>query len=457
MRALRRDHEHAEHRDRPRRQDPRHVCGCRCRECGDGGAEAHGADLRERGARDSGAHSVGHCGGFGVAIVAVHGLTGRAADRRDELRPIVLEPARRPAGDSMLMRSAAAVDVLGNRLPLTQGTGHHPVDHVVNLRLDLPRHICHHVALELVLDPRLVHQVRQASDAQRVVEEAHTAILELVENVVDLRQPELELSSEIGPIGFELPIDVVDRGDVVPEQRHPAINRRASRLRQASADAEGIEKLQAQALTFVEGRADVVFELVETIVRDRLANRLAKLLPQSATRRHGEDGRLRSECLGLFGDEDANLLTLLGSLEDIDLVHHDDDLLAPVLDGLEERALRLGERPVGGGHEETRSARGTNSVVSRSCSRKIALVPGVSTMVNSLRSETGALITSAPDESAPRCGAAPYRNICSFVVVGVAPSSRTRAPTSAFTNALLPALNSPMTTRRKSCSSCARD
>ena len=108
------------------------------------------------------------------------------------------------------MRSAAAVDVLGHRLPLTQGTRHHPVDHVVHLRLDLPRHIGHHVALELVLDPRLVHQVRQASDAQRVVEEAHAAILELVENVVDLRQPELELSREIGAIDLELAIDVVD-------------------------------------------------------------------------------------------------------------------------------------------------------------------------------------------------------------------------------------------------------
>ena len=68
----------------------------------------------------------------------------------------------------------------------------------------------------------------------------------------------------------------------------------------------------------------------------------------------------------------------------------------------------LGERPVGGGHEqhEIRAAARTR-VVSRSCSRKIALVPGVSTMVSSLSSETGALMTSAPDVSAPRCGAAP--------------------------------------------------
>src|SRR3954470_4285987 len=39
-------------------------------------------------------------------------------------------------------------------------------------------------------------------------------------------------------------------------------------------------------------------------------------------------------------------------------------------------------------------------------------------------------------------------------VVGVTPSSKTRSPSSAFTNALLPALNSPTTTIMKSSSSC---
>ena len=103
----------------------------------------------------------------------------------------------------------------------------------------------------------------------------------------------------------------------------------------------------------------------------------------------------------------------------------------------------------------TRSACGTNSLVSRSCSRKIALVPGVSTMLMSRRNGTGAAMTSAPEASAVRDGVSPYSRICSRVVVGVTPSSSTRAPTSALTNALLPALNSPMTTRRNRRSSCA--
>ena len=44
----------------------------------------------------------------------------------------------------------------------------------------------------------------------------------------------------------------------------------------------------------------------------------------------------------------------------------------------------------------TRSARGTNSVVSRSCSRMIAFVPGVSTIWMSRSSSAGAVITRMP-------------------------------------------------------------
>ena len=47
----------------------------------------------------------------------------------------------------------------------------------------------------------------------------------------------------------------------------------------------------------------------------------------------------------------------------------------------------------------TKSARGTNSVVRRSCSRMIALVPGVSTMWMSLRKSTGTATVRIPEGS----------------------------------------------------------
>ena len=210
------------------------------------------------------------------------------------------------------MRGAAAGHVLGDALPLTQRARHHPVDHVVHLRLDPLRRIGHDVTLELALDPRLVQQVGQPSHAQRVVEEPDTAILELLEHVVDLGEAELELPREVGTVDVELTVDVVHGGQIVAQNGHPSVDRLPRRLRQAQADPERIEELQPQAFLLVERRADVAFELVEAIVRHRLANGLPQLLPERATRRHGEDRRLGAEqCARVLGDEAPDLLALI--------------------------------------------------------------------------------------------------------------------------------------------------
>ena len=64
-------------------------------------------------------------------------------------------------------------------------------------------------------------------------------------------------------------------------------------------------------------------------------------------RAHGEDGRPRADrLLRRVRDERQHLIEIFGALEDIHLVHDDDDLLAPFADGRDERALRFGERPI---------------------------------------------------------------------------------------------------------------
>ena len=72
--------------------------------------------------------------------------------------------------------------------------------------------------------------------------------------------------------------------------------------------------------------------------------------------------------------------------------------------------------------KRTRSDRGTNSVVSRSCSRMIAFVPGVSTMWTSRSSSTGAVTTWRPSGPVPRVTVSPYFNTWICAVVGVTPS-----------------------------------
>ena len=100
----------------------------------------------------------------------------------------------------------------------------------------------------------------------------------------------------------------------------------------------------------------------------------------------------------------------------------------------------------------TRSDRGTNSAVIASCSRMIALVPGVSTMWISRRIGRGG------DDVQDGFADLPLERVAVLQHVDLRGRRRDaflgdRLPTSALMNALLPALNSPTMTSRKSSSS----
>src|SRR5438445_397932 len=82
----------------------------------------------------------------------------------------------------------------------------------------------------------------------------------------------------------------------------------------------------------------------------------------------------------------------------------------------------------------TRSDRGTKSVVRRSCSRMIALVPGVSTMWTSRSSSTGAVRMRRPLASVSDCTTLPYFSSWICAVVGVTPSSTTDRPSKPLMN-----------------------
>ncbi len=107
--------------------------------------------------------------------------------------------------------------------------------------------------------------------------------------------------------------------------------------------------------------------------------------------------------------------------------------------------------------KNTRSERGMNSAVIVSCSRMIALVPGVSTMRISRSRSMGALMTSRLAWRTVCSGWSPCSSTVMTAVVGVTPSFISGWPMRALMNALLPALNSPTTTSRNSSSSCAMD
>ncbi len=103
--------------------------------------------------------------------------------------------------------------------------------------------------------------------------------------------------------------------------------------------------------------------------------------------------------------------------------------------------------------KSTRSLRGIKSRVNSSCLRMTAFVPGVSTILISRKRSRGWVITATSSGEIVSRMVSPCLTSVTRVVVGIAPSCRTRAPSSALTRADLPALNSPTTTNRKNSSS----
>jgi hypothetical protein len=122
-------------------------------------------------------------------------------------------------------------------------------------------------------------------------------------------------------------------------------------FRQRDAHAERVEQFQPDASRCIQCFPDVSFQRFESARRP--CGRLALFRAQRETGADRKDlwtePKQRS-CV--VGDERANLFDLCVALENVDLIDHDDDLLAPPADLFEKRALGFGEWPIGGGHEQ---------------------------------------------------------------------------------------------------------
>ena len=96
---------------------------------------------------------------------------------------------------------------------------------------------------------------------------------------------------------------------------------------------------------------DVAFEFLEAAGGPDVP--IALLGSQGETRAEGENLRRQPEqMLGALGHEPLHLHHVLSSVEDVRLVEHDDDLLAPVTSALEKGPFALGERPIDRRDEE---------------------------------------------------------------------------------------------------------
>ncbi len=316
-------------------------------------ADRPGADGRGR--RDGVPRAVGELLRLAPAVVGVDDALRVSADRVDEPRPVVVEPAGVVADDAVAVLAAALGEMLGDAPATAAGPSSTSQSTSSPIFcLDLLRRVGDDLLLEALLHPASVQQVHDPADPHRVVEVVVAALLHLEQDAIDVGHPQLEVARQV----------------LLIHRRAAARRRRAWRSRPASSasrscttaacrlgerrrDAERVEQLQLDASGRVERRLRCSARAPRSGSPARHAG--SPCLARSASRAltgkiSGAEARAARRALRATNVVTSS--TCASLVEDVDLVDDDDDLLAPAADLLEERALGLGERPVGGGHEQ---------------------------------------------------------------------------------------------------------
>src|SRR5262249_37611973 len=148
-----------------------------------------------------------------------------------------------------------------------------------------------------------------------------------------------------------LPLDVRQHLEVLVHDGEPLAGNLAVTGGQRPSNAEWIRELQPETAPGVERLLKEALERLEAAGAP--LRRLAVLRALRQPGAHAErDGCAAQQIAGGVAYEAEHLVDLRWRGEDVDLVDHDDDLLAPVTDRLQERTFRFGERAVGRRHEE---------------------------------------------------------------------------------------------------------
>ena len=127
---------------------------------------------------------------------------------------------------TLAVRRLAGRELRRKRLPLTEVLIDQPVDDVRDVLVDSRRRVADDALFELALDARLVQEIEDTADAQRVLEVVVAARLHLEQHLLDAGHPELEPARQVIAVRRKLPLDVVERRHVVAEQPQPFVGDR---------------------------------------------------------------------------------------------------------------------------------------------------------------------------------------------------------------------------------------
>ena len=149
----------------------------------------------------------------------------------------------------------------------------------------------------------------------------------------------------------ELVFDLLERREIVSEQRLPIAHRLELPLGHRDRHAQRVQQLQLGAARRVQRRRDVILQRLEAARRPE--RWLSLFGAERELRAHEEDLRLEpEERARVLCHERTNLRDLRGPFEDVALVDDHDDFLAPPANVLHEAAFGLGEGAIGGRDEK---------------------------------------------------------------------------------------------------------
>ncbi len=237
-----------------------------------------------------------------LRVVAIDLFLGPVGDRFEQAAAVVAE-LRADLADHLLfiLGQAAAIDVFLDRFPGAQILLDHPVDQLIDRDVDLLLGVADDLALELGADLVGVEQVEDAADPDRVLEELVAARSHLADDVLDPGQVIGELAAHILRVELKLPVDRLDRVDVVGKDRQPVVGRLQVSVGQVLGDAERAEQLEPDPALLVERLEDVLLERAEaalppeSLALGRVACRRASFACCASRAEIGEDLRPEAE------------------------------------------------------------------------------------------------------------------------------------------------------------------
>src|SRR5215210_2249908 len=163
---------------------------------------------------------------FPIPIVVSDDRRRVAADRTKHLAAVVLEVVADVADQVLVvLRLPAAVHVCDDAPPLLQVPVDHPVDKLPDAIVDQGLRVGNDLALETVLDLLAPDQLADVADPDVSLEPFVAPLVHLVNYVLDLRHPGLEVAVHVLYEDLELRLDVLGGPEIFLEQVQALLDR----------------------------------------------------------------------------------------------------------------------------------------------------------------------------------------------------------------------------------------